>query len=199
MSDEIRSLTVIEAIRSRPDMYVQADESGSVPDQLLQATLCHPLAEIHCGSASNLSITISGLSARIADDGPGWPVHLLPSGRRFAETLLSELYACRNHKEHAEIARSLCRITLPVVVALSERFILDVFREGQHWQQSYRGGVADSPFSSIGPSQTTGTVLAFTLDPQFCSGSILSPAAFSAWLATLPPEIPRDSITLHVP
>ena len=197
MTDDIRRLSALEAIRCRPGMYVQAGDSGSVPDQLLQASLCHPLAELQCGSASSLSVSIYGLSARVADDGPGWPVHETPTGQRFAEILLSDLYACRDHKKHAELARSLCRITLPVVVALSERFTLDVYREGEHWQQVYRSGLAVAPLSSIGLSQSSGTVLSFTLDPQFCSDSIFSPEAFSSWLATLPPEVPRGRITLH--
>ncbi|MDB6135711.1 MAG: topoisomerase type subunit region 2 domain protein [Verrucomicrobiales bacterium] len=195
--DEIQRLSPLEAIRHRPELYVRPDEPDTVPDQLLQASLCHPLAELQCGSASRLHISISGLSAVITDDGPGWPVHRIHDGRRFAESLLGDLYACRDHKQHAELAKSLCRITLPVVVALSECFTLDILRDGEHWRQVYRNGNAEAPLSCIGSCRTSGTRLSFVLDQRFCDGAVFSAEALSVWLAALPPEVPGDGITVH--
>lgn len=197
MMEELQPLTALEAIRSRPEMYVGSDRFGSVPDQLLQSALCHPLAELSCGSATRVDVSIDGLSAIVADDGPGWPVYPDAHGRRFAETLLSELYACRDHKEHAELAHSLCRITLPVVVALSNVFTLDVRRQGEHWQQIYRNGVAAGPLSLVGSCEASGTTLSFSLEPKFCDGSVFSAEAFSAWRAELATRVPIASVHLH--
>lgn len=194
--EEIQTLTALEAIRSRPRMYVGPDHFGLVSDQLLQAAMCHPLAEVSCGIATRVDVSIDGLSAVIADDGPGWPVHFV-GGRRFAEILLSEMQACRDHKAHAELARSLCRITLPVVVALSEVFTLDVCREGEHWRQVYRNGVADGPLSVMDAGEVSGTTLSFSLEPQYCDGSGFSSEAFSAWLAELASQVPVASVHLH--
>lgn len=197
MNEEIQRFSILEGIRCRPAFYVTEDEFGTVPNQLLQAALCHPLAELQCGSAARVSISIDGLSAVIADDGPGWPVHPLPGGRRFAETLLAELYACRDLKEHAKLAQSLCRITLPIVVALSERFTCDIFRDGMHWRHSFLHGAEEAPFASVGSCDSSGTVLSFSLDARFCGESNFSPEALSGWLRTLPPEIPQGSITFQ--
>jgi DNA gyrase subunit B len=185
MEADIRKLTALEAIRCRPAMYVRPEVSGSVPDQLLRAAMCHPLAELSCGTASGLSVSIDGLTASVSDDGAGWPVHPLPDGRRYAERLLCDLYACRDIKLHEELAHSLCLISLPVVVALSVEFTLDIHREGEHWQQTYRGGTAAGPLSVAGVAAGSGTTLTFTLDPEFCGEAPFSASAFLEWLATL--------------
>jgi DNA gyrase subunit B len=197
MIEEILALTALEAIRSRPRMYVGPDHFGPVSDQLLQSAMCHPLAELSCGSATRVDVSIDGLSAVIADDGPGWPVHPIGDGRRFAERLLSDLYACRDHNQHADLAHSLCRITLPVVVALSKVFTLDVRREGEHWQQVYRSGVADGPLTLTGRCETSGTTLSFSLEPEFCDGTVFSAEAFSTWIDGLAAQVPVASVHLH--
>ncbi|HCN76428.1 MAG TPA: hypothetical protein DIT13_04430, partial [Verrucomicrobiales bacterium] len=74
--------------------------------------------------ASHLSIITQETSVTIADDGQGWPVHRIAHGERLAESMLSQLYACRDHKQHRDIAHSLCLITPPLVVALSLEFTL---------------------------------------------------------------------------
>ncbi len=196
MTEEIRKLTALEAIRCRPAMYVRQDESGSIPDQLLQSSMCHPLAELSCGTASSLSVTVRGITASVSDDGMGWPVHQVAGGHRFAEILLMDLYACRDHKQHADLARSLCRITLPVVVALSAVFTLDIHRQGEHWQQTYHSGASDGPLSMVGSSAKSGTTLSFTLDPEFCDGAEFSTSALSAWIATLGKTVPSNAISI---
>ena len=178
-------------------MYVRADETGAIPDHLLRSALCHPLAELSCGSASHVSIIVKGTVVTIADDGQGWPVHRLPHGERLAEAMLSQLYACRDHKQHRDIAHTLCQVTLPVIVALSLEFIFTTHRDGERWEQTYRDGVAEAPLVSLGASDAIGTSLSFRLDSQFCGEIIYSEPAFSSWLTTLPPNIPTASITFH--
>lgn len=191
---EIEKEDAIRAIRGRTAMWVTAGDMGSIPDQLLQASMCHPLAELSCGTASVVTVSIEGLTASVSDNGMGWPVHPAHNGRRFAELLLSEIYGCRDHKQHAKLARDLCRITLPVVVALSEVFTLDVYREGEHWSKTYRRGIPDAPLQVIGPSERSGTTLSFTLEESFCEGAALSVPAFKDWLATLDSSIPTKAV-----
>ncbi|TDU70942.1 DNA gyrase subunit B [Prosthecobacter fusiformis] len=196
MIEELSELTALQAIRGRPEMYVRGDESGSVADQLLQAAMCHPLAELSCGTASRVWVTLDKLAVTIADDGQGWPVHEVPGGKRFAERWLCTLNSCRDHKQHAELGKALCRISLPVVVALSEIFTLDIHREGEHWQQIYRHGEPEAALTLVGAAEKSGTTLTFVLNPEFCGGSRFSAAAYSNWLGTLPPTVPVHAVSI---
>lgn len=196
MIDELSEMTALQAIRGRPEMYVKGEEAASVADQLLQASLCHPLAELSCGTASRVRVTLDILAATISDDGQGWPVHEVAGGQRFAERMLCTLNSCRDHKQHAELAKALCRISLPAVVALSEVFTLDIYREGEHWQQIYRDGEPDATLTLVGATEKSGTTLTFVLNPEFCGGSRFSAAAFSSWLATLAPTVPIHAVSM---
>eukprot|EP01031_Cornospumella_fuschlensis_P013654 gene13654-16692_t len=145
----IQKMTPLEAIRLRPSMYVRADASGAIADHLLRASMCHGLAELACGTATAVTVSIDGLSASIEDDGIGWPVHIVQNGLRYAERILSEMGACRDHKAHSELAHALCLISLPVVVALSTTFAIDIHRDGDHWRQTYRDGIAEGPLAIV--------------------------------------------------
>lgn len=196
MIDELTELTALQAIRGRPEMYVMGEEGASVADQLLQAAMCHPLAELSCGTASRVWVTLDQLAATISDDGQGWPVHEVAGGQRFAERMLCTLNSCRDHKEHAELAKTLYRISLPVVVALSEIFTLDIHREGEHWQQIYRDEEPEAALMLVGAAEKSGTTLTFVLNPEFCGGNQFSEVANSNWLDTLVPTVPIHAVSI---
>ncbi|WP_395753824.1 hypothetical protein [Prosthecobacter sp.] len=194
---EIEMLTTLEAIRRRPGMFVGADGVCGVAEHLVCGALCHGLAELACGAATGVEIAVDGLRVRVADDGTGWPVHVGTDGRRFAERVLTDLYACRDFKQHEELAHELCRVSLPVVVALSKRFVFQTCREGAVWRQVYVEGVAEGPLAEVNEESKAGTVMEFVLDEGFCGAARISVPAIEAWVKALGAKVPVGSVRVR--
>jgi len=158
-------LPSVEAIRRRPRMYIGADNADAT--DLVFEAMCLALAEAACGSVSAISVLVEGLHIRITDDGNGISLEPDKQGVPFAQRAMTEIGACRDHKEHVRLKQELCEFGLVVVNALSSAASVTSGDGKTQQRQTYTAGVANGPFGETGTGPQRGTVLEFHLDPRF--------------------------------
>jgi DNA gyrase/topoisomerase IV subunit B len=175
-----------EAIRKRPAMYLGPLDDPLLLNRLLQESLCLAADEAMSGHCTAIRVHVEedGTST-VRDDGRGLPMTPDETGRPLAERLLTELFACRAHKEDGRLAESCCQSGIVVVNALSEWLRLRNFRDGICWSQAYERGKPTGPFRPESPTTETGVELAFRPD-----STILGPLRFDGralvdWFAGL--------------
>jgi DNA gyrase/topoisomerase IV subunit B len=165
-AESIVVLRGLEAVRRRPGMYI-----GGLGDdgmhELLWQVIGHAVdAHLH-GGASYVRVAIDGEVISVEDDGDGIPVDRAPHQPEttLLEIAMTTLYAGGWRAAIHDQARSgLHGLGWPVVNALSDRFDVEVWRDGHHHQQNYARGVTLGPPRDLGPTQRTGTRIAFRPD-----------------------------------
>lgn len=161
--DAIEALETWEAIRRRPQLYVNLND----PAGLVEEACCQARADAANGLCSTLTVSLLDDGyVQVQDDGPGWPVDVMPkTGMRKAEVLLRHIFACREAKspEH----KGFCNSGVVVLVALSSDFFFQTVRDGKYWHQRFKEGAPITPFEE-GPSGSAelGTRMTFKLDPS---------------------------------
>lgn len=185
MPHGIQTLKVWEAIRKRPAWYVGALDDPKLATNLLAEALC--VARSTEGVTRIGILTHSGGKATLCDNGPGWDVSIGPRGRRRAESLLRELYACRKAKDKDHEGH--CNMGVVTLVALSEEFHFKTFRNGRVWSQHFQKGAPVTAFEDDGLSTTFGgTVLEFVLDKSILPSVEFDAGAMQTLVASLRQE-----------
>lgn len=164
-NDGIRIITVAEAIRARPKMYVgSTDQDGLcllVKNLIMEAIdgVAHHIWEQGSNfRASTVEVTLHAEGfVSVVDDGCGLPVELDPA--RFDES--------KKVSRAEKILRKLwvpARNGLAIANALSEQLNLKIFRDGCVWEQEYRAGEPTSELSKTGTTDQHGTSAHFLPD-----------------------------------
>ncbi len=180
---KLKRLTACEAIRLHPEKYLPAESNRR--NALLMGALCLSLAEAHCGSCTSIQIRASRNRVAISDNGLGLSLKVDADGLAFAERILTELYACRDHKAHHDLSHELCGVGIVVVNALCDEFIAEIHSGGRIHQQTYRDGIATGKFQSIGETSRTGTEFQFTIAERFAGRDEFDLEALRTTIATL--------------
>ena len=165
-ASNIQILEGLEAVRKRPGMYIGSTGSRGL-HHLVWEIIDNAIDEALGGYATNIKIEIlKGDIIRVTDDGRGIPVDVHPKTNRPAvETILTTLHSGGKFDGKSyKVSGGLHGVGMSVVSALSEWFIVEIYRDGHIYQQRYEYGVPVSELSVIGQSEHTGTVITFQAD-----------------------------------
>ncbi|MEO7399025.1 MAG: ATP-binding protein, partial [Ilumatobacteraceae bacterium] len=172
---DIQVLEGLDPVRKRPGMYIGSTGLAGL-HHLIWEVVDNSVDEAMAGYCTRITITLlANGGCRVDDDGRGIPVDPYPSGphkgKSAAEVVLTVLHAGGKFGgEGYKVSGGLHGVGVSVVNALSEKLLVEVDRNGQHYAQVYRnGGKPQAAMAITGPSpargRTRGTSISFWPDP----------------------------------
>jgi DNA gyrase subunit B len=162
-------------VRKRPGMYIGSTGLQGL-HHLIWEVVDNSVDEAMAGHCTRIGVTLlNDGGCRVDDNGRGVPVDPFTSGehkgKSAAEVVLTVLHAGGKFGgDGYKVSGGLHGVGVSVVNALSERLIIEVDRNGNHYRQEYaKGGKPQGKMVIVGdtPSRgrTTGTTITFWPDP----------------------------------
>ncbi len=166
----ITVLEGLEAVRKRPGMYIGSTGERGL-HHLVYEIVDNSVDEALAGYADMITVTLlPGDGVRVTDNGRGFPVDIHPKEKIPAVTLaLTVLHAGGKFGDGGyKVSGGLHGVGASVVNALSDKFQVDVNRDGYHWQQEFSLGVPDydlKQLEELTEEHEIGTTVTFFASP----------------------------------
>jgi DNA gyrase subunit B len=186
-ADKIRVLEGLDAVRTRPAMYIGSTGIEGL-HHLIYEVVDNSVDEALNGYCTTVEVTIHiDNSVTVIDNGRGIPTDFHEkTGKYAAEVVMTVLHAGgKFDNDSYKVSGGLHGVGVSVVNALSSRLDLEIWRGGDVYEQSYERGKPVSEFSKTGTTKRRGTKITFVPDNKIFETTELSHDTIAARLREL--------------
>ncbi|MDO8741159.1 MAG: DNA topoisomerase (ATP-hydrolyzing) subunit B [Candidatus Woesearchaeota archaeon] len=176
-SYEAKDITVlgnVEAVRKRPSMYIGSTSSRGL-HHLINEVVDNSVDEALVGHCTLIKVTIHADNrVSVVDNGRGIPVDIHPKFNVSAlQIVMTKLHAGGKFEKGAyKVSGGLHGVGVSVVNALSEELIVEVYRDGKIYTQTYNRGKETNEVHVIGDTAERGTKITFLADKEIFTDTI---------------------------